>query len=85
MSGRHGCMPACNEAPALEAAWQRYRSRDVVIVGVNYQDRGAARDFLRGSGIPSQTGRMRAAKSPSNTASGSARDVLDRPKRPYCL
>jgi cytochrome c biogenesis protein CcmG, thiol:disulfide interchange protein DsbE len=42
------CMPACyNEAPALEAAWQRYRSRDVVVVGVNYQDRDApAREFL---------------------------------------
>ncbi|HSF32591.1 MAG TPA: TlpA disulfide reductase family protein, partial [Candidatus Tectomicrobia bacterium] len=42
------CIPACyNEAPALEAAWQRYRSQDVVFVGVNYQDRdGAAREFL---------------------------------------
>jgi cytochrome c biogenesis protein CcmG, thiol:disulfide interchange protein DsbE len=42
------CIPACyNEAPALEAAWQRYRSRDVVVVGVNYQDRAAAaREFL---------------------------------------
>src|SRR5262245_37893693 len=42
------CMPACyNEAPALEAAWQRYRNRDVVFVGVNYQDReAAAREFL---------------------------------------
>ena len=42
------CIPACyNEAPALEAAWQRYRSRDVVFLGVNYQDReAAAREFL---------------------------------------
>lgn len=42
------CIPACyNEAPALEAAWQRYRERDVVFVGVNYQDReAAAREFL---------------------------------------
>jgi cytochrome c biogenesis protein CcmG/thiol:disulfide interchange protein DsbE len=42
------CIPACyNEAPALEAAWQRYRSREVMFVGVNYQDReGAAREFL---------------------------------------
>ena len=42
------CIPACyNEAPALEAAWQRYRSRDVVIIGVNYQDRdAAAQEFL---------------------------------------
>jgi cytochrome c biogenesis protein CcmG, thiol:disulfide interchange protein DsbE len=42
------CIPACyNEAPALEEAWQRYRSRNVVVVGVNYQDReAAAREFL---------------------------------------
>jgi cytochrome c biogenesis protein CcmG/thiol:disulfide interchange protein DsbE len=42
------CIPACyNEAPALEAAWQRYRGRDVVVVGVNYQDRdAAAREFM---------------------------------------
>jgi cytochrome c biogenesis protein CcmG/thiol:disulfide interchange protein DsbE len=43
------CIPACyNEAPALEAAWQRYRGgQDVVVVGVNYQDRdAAARAFL---------------------------------------
>jgi cytochrome c biogenesis protein CcmG/thiol:disulfide interchange protein DsbE len=42
------CVPACyNEAPALEAIWKRYRERDVVFVGVNYQDReAAARDFL---------------------------------------
>jgi cytochrome c biogenesis protein CcmG/thiol:disulfide interchange protein DsbE len=42
------CIPACyNEAPALEAAWQRYRDLDVVVLGVNYQDREpAAREFL---------------------------------------
>jgi len=42
------CIPACyNEAPALEAAWQQYRNTDVVILGVNYQDReAAAREFL---------------------------------------
>ena len=42
------CIPACyNEAPALEAAWQRYRGREVMFVGVNYQDRDvAAREFL---------------------------------------
>jgi cytochrome c biogenesis protein CcmG/thiol:disulfide interchange protein DsbE len=42
------CIPACyNEAPALEAAWQRYSGRGVVFVGVNYQDReAAAREFL---------------------------------------
>jgi cytochrome c biogenesis protein CcmG, thiol:disulfide interchange protein DsbE len=42
------CIPACyNEAPALEAGWKRYREREVVFLGVNYQDRqAAARDFL---------------------------------------
>jgi cytochrome c biogenesis protein CcmG/thiol:disulfide interchange protein DsbE len=42
------CIPACyNEAPALEAVWKRYREREVVFLGVNYQDRqAAARDFL---------------------------------------
>jgi cytochrome c biogenesis protein CcmG/thiol:disulfide interchange protein DsbE len=42
------CIPACyNEAPALEAAWQRYRGQDVMFLGVNYQDRdAAAREFL---------------------------------------
>jgi cytochrome c biogenesis protein CcmG/thiol:disulfide interchange protein DsbE len=42
------CIPACyNEAPALEAAWQRYRNSDVVLLGVNYQDReAAAKEFL---------------------------------------
>jgi cytochrome c biogenesis protein CcmG/thiol:disulfide interchange protein DsbE len=42
------CVPACyNEAPALEAAWRRYRERGVVVVGINYQDReAAAREFL---------------------------------------
>lgn len=42
------CIPACyNEAPALEAAWQQYRHTDVVILGVNYQDReAAAKEFL---------------------------------------
>jgi cytochrome c biogenesis protein CcmG/thiol:disulfide interchange protein DsbE len=42
------CIPACyNEAPALEAAWQRFRNSDVVVLGVNYQDReAAAREFL---------------------------------------
>jgi cytochrome c biogenesis protein CcmG/thiol:disulfide interchange protein DsbE len=42
------CIPACyNEGPALEAAWQRYRQRGVLFVGVNYQDRDpAAREFL---------------------------------------
>lgn len=33
------CFPACwNEAPRLEAAWERYKDRGVVIVGIVYQD-----------------------------------------------
>lgn len=42
------CYPACwNEAPRWEAAWQRYRDRGVVIVGIVYQDSEAnARDFV---------------------------------------
>jgi cytochrome c biogenesis protein CcmG/thiol:disulfide interchange protein DsbE len=34
------CMPACyDEAPSLERAWQAYRDRDVMLVGVNIQDK----------------------------------------------
>jgi cytochrome c biogenesis protein CcmG/thiol:disulfide interchange protein DsbE len=42
------CIPACyNEAPALEAAWQQYRTRGVVLLGVNYQDREpVAKEFM---------------------------------------
>jgi len=32
------CIPCREEAPALEAAWQRYRGQGVVVVGVNVQD-----------------------------------------------
>ena len=42
------CVPACyDEAPSLERAWQAYRDRDVVLIGVNIQDQDeAARRFL---------------------------------------
>jgi len=42
------CYPACwNEAPRLEAAWQRYKDQGVVLVGIVYQDtEGNARDFI---------------------------------------
>jgi cytochrome c biogenesis protein CcmG/thiol:disulfide interchange protein DsbE len=34
------CFPACyEEAPALEAAWQAYRDRGVMVLGVDIQDR----------------------------------------------
>lgn len=36
------CFPACyEEAPALEAAWQTYRDRGVMVIGVDIQDREA--------------------------------------------
>ena len=42
------CFPACyEEAPALEAAWQAYRDRGVMVIGVDIQDREAdAKAFL---------------------------------------
>lgn len=46
------CYPACwNEAPRLQAAWERYRERGLAMVGVVYQDREqAAREFIRKHG-----------------------------------
>lgn len=32
------CIPCRDEAPAIEATWQRYRDRGVVVLGVNVQD-----------------------------------------------
>ncbi len=42
------CYPACyEEAPALEASWQAYRDRGLVVLGVDIQDREAdARGFI---------------------------------------
>ena len=46
------CAPCKSEAPRLEAAWQRYRDRGVVVVGVDGQDfSGDARRFMRKHGI----------------------------------
>ena len=45
-------MPCRAEARALEAAWQRYKDRDVVFLGVNIQDKEEdARAFLEEFGI----------------------------------
>jgi cytochrome c biogenesis protein CcmG/thiol:disulfide interchange protein DsbE len=33
------CVPCRAEARALEAAWQKYKDRDVVFLGVNIQDK----------------------------------------------
>jgi cytochrome c biogenesis protein CcmG/thiol:disulfide interchange protein DsbE len=46
------CGPCRDEAPLLEAAWQRYRSRGLVIVGVDYDDvTGDARAFAKRNGM----------------------------------
>ncbi|MGH2796386.1 MAG: TlpA family protein disulfide reductase [Thermoleophilaceae bacterium] len=40
------CIPCKQEAPALVRVWERYRSADVLFVGIVYQDDpDAARDF----------------------------------------
>jgi len=46
------CYPACwNEASRLQAAWERFRERGVVLVGIVYQDREqGAREFIRKHG-----------------------------------
>jgi cytochrome c biogenesis protein CcmG/thiol:disulfide interchange protein DsbE len=46
------CFPACwNEAPRLEAAWQRYKDRGLMMVGVVYQDtEGNAKEFIQKHG-----------------------------------
>ena len=42
------CIPCREEAQALEATWQRYRDRGVVVVGINVQDLvPEAQRFLR--------------------------------------
>ena len=42
------CDPCKTESPRLEAAWQRFRSQGVVVVGVDAQDfSGDARKFMR--------------------------------------
>ena len=46
------CEPCKEEAPVLEAAWRKYRSRGVVVVGVDAQDfRADARRFMRRYGM----------------------------------
>jgi cytochrome c biogenesis protein CcmG/thiol:disulfide interchange protein DsbE len=46
------CLPCREEAPALQAVWEAYRSRGVLFLGSNYlDDRDAARAFVREFGI----------------------------------
>jgi cytochrome c biogenesis protein CcmG, thiol:disulfide interchange protein DsbE len=42
------CFPACyDEAPALERAWQRYKDRGIMMIGIDIQDKDeAAKKFL---------------------------------------
>lgn len=42
------CYPACwNEAPRLEATWQRYKDQGVMLIGIIYQDAEKnAREFI---------------------------------------
>ena len=51
------CPPCRAEARTLEAAWQKYKDRGFVFVGVNLQDReDAARQFLEEFGVTYQNG-----------------------------
>lgn len=46
------CFPCKEEAPFLEQVWRSNRRRDVVVVGVDWQDfRGDARRFMRRFGL----------------------------------
>lgn len=57
------CVPCRAEARALEAAWQQYKDRDVVFLGVNIQDREeAARNFLEEFGVKYLNGRDSSGK-----------------------
>ena len=46
------CRPCKREAPDLESLWRRYRSANLVVLGVDSGDaRGDARRFLRAHGV----------------------------------
>ncbi len=46
------CEPCKEEAPVLEAAWRKYRSRGLVVIGVDSQDfERDARRFMRRYGM----------------------------------
>lgn len=52
------CPPCRVEAPALQAAWERYQDKDVVFLGVNIQDKEKdARAFIKEFGITYPNGR----------------------------
>jgi cytochrome c biogenesis protein CcmG, thiol:disulfide interchange protein DsbE len=57
------CVPCRAEAKALEAAWKKYKDRDVVFLGVNIQDQEEdARGFLKEFGITYLNGRDSSGK-----------------------
>jgi cytochrome c biogenesis protein CcmG/thiol:disulfide interchange protein DsbE len=46
------CAPCKSEAPALEQAWQQYRDKGLVVLGVDYNDASSdARRFVRRAGL----------------------------------
>lgn len=46
------CVPCKEEAPVLEAAWRKYRSQGLVLVGIDFDDfRTDARRFAKENGI----------------------------------
>jgi cytochrome c biogenesis protein CcmG, thiol:disulfide interchange protein DsbE len=46
------CGPCRDEAPALEAVWQKYQDRGVVVVGVGYSDtESKAKEFIQEYGL----------------------------------
>ncbi len=52
------CSPCREEAPLLEAAWQRYEAQGVIFLGVDIQDtEDAARPFLQEFAITYMNGR----------------------------
>ena len=57
------CIPCRAEAVALENAWQKYKDRGVVFVGVNIQDKEEdARAFMKEFGITYLNGRDESGK-----------------------
>lgn len=46
------CIPCKEENPALVHVWERYRSSDVVVIGIVYQDSlESARRYVRDNGV----------------------------------
>lgn len=46
------CIPCKEENPALVRAWERYRTSDVVVIGILYQDSlDSGRRYMRDNGV----------------------------------